>query len=146
MAYSATVTQSADGTVLTFTDTSTLSGSLVSRTLVISDQNGVVLDTVNMGASLIATYTISADGYFVFTETIIDGSGSRPVIVKYLSTAFYEITFANTISLSGCSCTPCDYADNSLYLYLASIRKSVGGFGVAAYDNINKANILISGN
>jgi len=146
MAYSATVTQSADGTSLTFTDTSTLSGGLVSRSLVITDQNGDVLDTVNMGSALIATYIIDADGYFTFTETLIDGTGPHTVVINYLSTAFYEIAFANTISLSGCSCAPCDYADNSYYLMQAAIRFALGGFGVAAATNITAANILISGN
>lgn len=146
MAYSATVTQSANGTTLTITDTSTLSGSLVSRNLIITDQNGDVLDTVNMGANPIATYTISKDGYFASTITLVDGAGSHTIIVNYLSTAFYEITFANTISLSGCSCASIDYADNSYLLMQAAIRFALGGFGVAAYNNIIAANILISGN
>jgi hypothetical protein len=145
MAYSATVTQSANGTVLTFTDTSTLSGSLVSRNLTITDQNGTVLDTVNMGSATVATYGIAGDGYFVFTEILVDGAGSHTITVNYLSTAFYEITFANTIAQL-LPCSICDYADQSYLFMQAAIRFALGGFGNAAYNNITLANKLISGN
>ncbi len=89
---------SAGVVTLTFTDTSTGVGTLVSRTLVITNANGVIVDTINMGSVLTADYDISADQYLTFTETIIDNTGTYTLIVNYISTSFFEYAFANAIA------------------------------------------------
>jgi hypothetical protein len=100
MAYSATISQL--GGIITFTDTSTISGSLVSRILIIKDPNDVVLATINMGVVLIATYTITSDQYLKFVETIVDGSGSHTVEEDYMSVYFYVTQFLAIMKQLGC--------------------------------------------
>lgn len=104
----AVITQSADALTLTFTDQSTGIGTLISRTLVITDSNGVVVNTIAMGASLTATQAITADVYYTFTETIVDNTGTLPAVVKnYSSIQFYNLAQAKLASVlnQGCNCT-----------------------------------------
>jgi hypothetical protein len=146
---SGNISQNFSGTVMTFTDTSTGVGTLVSRILTIQNANDVVLDTIDMGASLTATYDITADAWFKFTEQIIDETGTYTLTLTYLSTAFYENTFSNTIAQLGCDCNcgneDLTYADKGELFKAAALRFAAGGFGVAANNNIVAANIYISG-
>lgn len=89
---------------LTFTDTTTGVTGLVSRTLVITNPNNVILATINMGATLVATYPITSDQYLIFTETIVDNSGTSVGTVKYLSVVFYEYLFPQLVAAITSDC------------------------------------------
>lgn len=141
------VTQSADGTILTFTDQSSGIGTLVSRTLVITDSNNVVVSTTNMGATLTANQAITKDVFYTFTESIADNTGALPnVVVTYLSTAFYELIFAplaNKLSL-------CECVEKCLHLYKGEIAKSdaeqfaLRNIATLAQSNIDAANLFLT--
>lgn len=146
MAYSATVVADPSGSPLTFTDTSTISGSLVTKILVITDANGVVLATISMGALTTVTYGITADQYLTFTMTLTDSSGAHIVTVNFLSTTFYEIAFVNVIAQQGCSCN-CSYDSNinrAQNFKFAADYFALYGLGVAANNNILAANTFIN--
>jgi hypothetical protein len=87
----ATVTSSSDAATLTFTDNSTGIVTLVSRTLVVTDSNGNIVSTQNMGAAITATVGIFTDVYYSFVETIVDANGTYIVPVKFTSNQFYNI-------------------------------------------------------
>lgn len=145
---SGNITQSPNGNVLTFTDTSTGVGSLTSRTLVIFDPNGSVLANINMGSSLTATYDIVIDGWFSFVETIVDNTGTYVLTVNYLSAAFYQNAFANAVAAQ--NCPSCDYfnvffnLNRSQDSYAAAVRFFIGGFAIAAQTNILQANFYVA--
>lgn len=146
MAYSATVTQI--GTDLLFTDTSTISGSLVSKVLVISDANNVPLITVNMGSATTYNYTISADAFFIFTMTLVDGAGSHIVEKTFLSYWFFMQTFLNLVKTSCCGCLS-DSLYNKVnqatwFLDEAIWYAPLTGYGIQANTAIISANTLIN--
>lgn len=144
---SGNVSQSASGNILTFTDTSSGIISLVSRTLQIYDQNGVLLTTINMGASLTATYNITSDGYFQFVETIVDNTGTYILTKNYLSTAFTDNVIVNTLTQLGCSCSleSFNFIDIAYFFRFAALRLALGGFGVSAQANILAAFSIVTG-
>lgn len=146
---SGVVTQSANGGTLTFTDTGTY-GTVSSRELVIRDSDGEILDEIDMGASLTATYTITADIYASFELTVIDNTGTYTTTVNYLSTAFYDIVFANVIAQLGCNCNcgseQLTYADISQLYKSAAERYALSGLAPAAQNAITAANTIINGN
>ncbi len=144
---SGSVSQTPSGSVLTFTDTSTGVSGLISRILNIYDPNGILLSTVNMGATLTATYDISGDGYFQFIETIVDGTGTYVLTINYLSTAFTDNVIVNTLVQLGCSCSleSFNFIDIAYFFRFAALRLALGGFGVAAQANILAAYSVITG-
>jgi len=133
--------------LLTFLDASTGVGTLVSRTLNIYDSDSVLVDTVDMGAVLTATYGISADSYLSFVETIIDNTGTYIGTFNMETTVFFDITFVNTVAQLGCSCgsEQVNYIDISLLFRSAALILAAFGLGVAAQNNITAANTFISG-
>lgn len=139
------VTQSLDGRDLTFTDQSTGVGTLISRILVIYDADGDILTTINMGGTLTAPYDITADAYFSFVETIIDNTGTYTLIVNYLSTTFYEITYAPLANKLDC----CSCEEKCLNIYKSDIAKNVAelfasrSVAALAQSNIEDANALL---
>lgn len=145
---SGNITQSAGGNVLTFTDTSTGVGTLVSRTLSIYDPNGNLLQTINMGVSLTTTYNITTDAYFQFVETIVDNTGTYLLTINFLSTVFYQNAFSNAIA--GVTTYDSDFfgiisnLNLSQDYYQAANRFFIGGFGVSAQSMIQQANFYVS--
>lgn len=145
---SGNMSQSPSGTVLTFTDTTTGIGALTSRTLQIFDPNSLLLDTVDMGASLTDTYDITQDQWLSFVETIVDNTGTYILTVNYLSTTFYQNAFANAIAavpnvtddVFGTVWNLNLSQDN----YQAALRFFIGGFGVAAQNMITQANFYVA--
>lgn len=144
----ATISQSSDGTQVVFLDTTTGVVGLVSRTLSILDANGVLLQQINMGATLTATYVISTDLYLQFVEVIVDNSGTSTGQVNFLSTAFYELAFAPAIAAQIC---PCDdlfgvlYNLNQSNLYATAAQIfAERGIGPQAQAMITQANFLVS--
>lgn len=137
------------GTVtLTFTDTTTGVGTLVSRVLNIYDCNGVLLDTINMGAILTANYYITADMYLMFIETIVDNTGTYNGEVNFVSTSFYMSVYAPAVAAVQNYC--CDTfgkvsnlsnAQNNRY---AAVDMAVFGQGVVAQNLITEANFLVN--
>lgn len=140
------VTQSNDGTILTFTDETTGIGTLVSRILVITDSNNTVVNTINMGATLTGNQGITKDVFYTFTETIVDNTGTYTVIVTYLSTAFYEIVYAPLANKLDC----CSCVERCLNLYKGEISKSdaeafaLRNVATLAQSNIDAANIFLT--
>lgn len=143
-----TVTQSGDGTVLTYTDIGSY-GTVISRVLTIYDYDANVLATINMGASLTATYNITADGYFTFICEVFDDTGGPfTATVAYLSTAFFQIAFAPQIAAQ--ECPACDtfavfYNLNRAYLSeQAALIYASHGASVQAQNNITQANFYVN--
>lgn len=147
----ATITQSipVNGNVtITFTDTTTGISGLVSRTLVIKDDNGNTLDTISMGSNPVATYTLTADTYLSFTESIIDNSGLSVGNFTYLSDSFYQYNFS--MAVAGISSQCCDTFGILNNLYQAEVNRNAAiymatfGQGVNAQALITNANFLVS--
>lgn len=144
---SGTITQASSGSPLTFLDTSSGLGTVSSRTLTIFDGNGMQLAFIVMGASLTANFPITADGYFTFFEQIVDNTGTYTLTINYLSTAFYDITFVNTMAQLGCGCSleQFNYIDISQLFKAAAIRLFIGGLGASSQQAITAANQYITG-
>lgn len=135
---------------LTFTDTSTGVSSLVSRILNIYDSNGTpVVSPINMGATLTATYVTTTDKYLSFVEIIVDNTGTYPLTVNYLSTTFYQISFANAIAALpndfNCGSEQLTYIDISNLYAQAAERYALSALAPAAQNAINAANYFITG-
>lgn len=141
------VTQSAPGSVLTFTDTTTGLTAPIVRSLVVYDPNGTPIATP-VFSGLSATLDITADGWFSFVETIIDANGAYVLTINYLSTAFYQNAFANAIAAQPSVET--DYfavffnLNRSQDYYFASVRFFIGGFGIASQAAIQQANFYVN--
>ncbi len=133
---------------LTYTDTSTGVGTVISRTLVITDPNGVVLDTISMGSFLTAEYGVTSDQYLTFTETLVDNTGTYTHELNYLSTAFYDYQYPQTILdiYSVCSDTfgVLQNLSNSQLYYEAAEDAALFGQSVAAGTLITQANFLLT--
>jgi len=107
MAASGVISQSLSGNTLTFTDTSTGVGTITSRILTIYDSGGTLLDTIDMGAGLTATYGITSDVYLTFVLTLTnDAAETYTVTVNYISVRFYKNAQAALAALLSvpCSC------------------------------------------
>lgn len=132
---------------LTFTDTTEGVGTLVSRILTIYDDNGDMVDTINMGTNLTAQYQISQDVYLSFSETIIDNTGTYTGIVNDTSTAFYNFTFPPLVAaiLNDCDTFGQIYNLTRAELYKDSaITFGTFGLGVNAQQNITQANFYLN--
>lgn len=142
---SGNITQNPTGTPVTFTDTSSGVSGLVSRTLVITDANGNVLQTTNMGATLTAIYPLTKDLYLVFTETIVDNTGTYVLVKNYLSEVFYQIAFSNAIAIYGCNCQPsqCSIYDKAEQFKSAAEIFASRGLAPAAQSCMDAANKYI---
>lgn len=133
---------------LTFTDATTGLGTVSSRILVISDANGNILQTINMGSSLTATYSITQDIYASFVETIVDNTGTYTATVNYVSTAFYIYAYAPAVVSVSSEC--CDTFGTILRLYDAEDNKNAAvymaqfGQGVNSQALITQANFLVN--
>lgn len=140
------VTQDPSGSPLTFTDQTTGLGTIISRNLSIYDGNGNLLATINMGGSISTDLDITADGYFSFIEVIVDNTGTYTALVNYLSTAFYEITYAPLANKLDC----CGNEEKCINLYKGEICKSDAilfferGVAELAQSNIEAANLFLT--
>ena len=144
MPVSGTVTQSADGKTLTFTDTS--SGvSVTTRSLSIYDSNGDLLETINMGVSLTAEYDIATDVYLSFILTL---NGSLTAEVNFLSTRFYDLQALTLEEALNCTCKSakslCNDAVKAMMAKDWAETYFIFGQGVNAQRNITAANTLIA--
>ncbi len=142
---SAIVTQNnLSGSQLKWTDTGSY-GSVISRVLTIYDCNGELLQTVSLGSILIYAYDITADGFYQFVGTVVDGTGTFISTVDFVATGFYTAAYLNAFNGSQCGCTgiQCnlDIAEN---FYNASLRFNLAGNFVAAQANIVGANIYVN--
>lgn len=123
---------SLSGSPLVYTDTGTY-GTIVSRTLVISDYQGNVLETVNMGATLTYSYSITADNWYQFVCTVIDNTGTFVTTIYYVSTGFYWATYLAQFVATNCGCTGnnCNL-EISQSLLQAALRFNLAGQSGAA--------------
>lgn len=131
-----------------FLDESTGIGTLVSRTLNIYDYNNNLVDTVNMGATLTATYNVSADGYFSFQEIIVDNTGTYTGTFNFLCISFYVSLYAPAVAALTTYCGDLtgeiynqSNAQNNRY---AGLDMASFGQGVIAQQLITRANFLIT--
>lgn len=149
--FSATVSQSTpvNGVVtLQFLDTTTGLGTVSSRTLTIYDYNNVLLKTINMGTSTIATFQIQADGYYTFDESITDNTGTYIGEVAFLSTAFYIAAYVQSVASNATYCgdlfgTVFNQSRAQNYRY-AAIDMASFGQRVIAQELITQANFFIT--
>lgn len=148
VAVAGSVSISAGGTVLTFTDKSTGIIGLISRTLIINDPNGVPVASFNMGTNLTQTYTIAADGYFEFVETIVDSTGTYTLPVNITADGIYKAAYLNIIKQAGCSCN----CSNEIFMALfvgqlfdnAANWFGLFGQGVQSQNSVQAANTYIN--
>ncbi len=134
--------------VLTFTDASSgVVNPVTSRTLVITDPNGTVLDTISMGSSLTATYGVESDQWLLFSLTVIDADGTHTGETSYLSTAFYNYQYPQSIldvsSVCGDTFGVLQNLSNSQLYYTAAEDAALFGQAVAANTLIIQANFLL---
>lgn len=141
---SGSVSNNISGTLLTFTDTGSY-GTIISRTLVINDSNGVLLTTINMGANLTATYAITADAYLTFILTVVDNTGTFTATVNYLAYGIYIVSFLTKLANSGCGCTGnfCNVDIAEIFLSEAQ-NFALFGIGPSSQANITAANVYIN--
>ena len=152
--YSATVSQGVPSNgiaPLTYTDNSTGIVGLVSRILNVYDPNDVLLFTVNMGSNPVAVVNITADGYFSFQLTTVDGGGTHGptgCTTNFVSTSFYISVFPAEIANISTYCgnqtgqiLNYSNAQNNRY---AAVDAGVFGQGVLAQGLIVYANFLLN--
>ena len=138
------VTNSQDGKTLTYTDTGSYS-TIISRILTIYDANGVLLNTINMGATLVSTFGITADGYYTFICTVVDNTGTFTATVNFLAENIYIAAMLSFLAGLGCcnGCIPENVFIADLYAGGAEDSGSFG-FGPQAQQQITAANTLIN--
>jgi hypothetical protein len=116
-----TVSQSANCTTLTLTDTSNYTtndegwaiGSFLQRSFLIYDSNNNLIDTIVLGTSLTATYTLTQDEMLSATLSCTPPTG--PALLKtrsILSVCFLQLCFAELVANTDCGCG-CDGGGNS---------------------------------
>jgi hypothetical protein len=140
-AASFTVSQSADCTTVTFTDTSNYvtndegyaTSSFDTREFIISDSNYDVIDTIALtGGALTGSYALSADAWLSVDLSLTNASPSLDYSVTHsvLSTCFLELCFSELVAAteSGCACgcgggsCTCDNTQNDKVLLLQFIK------------------------
>lgn len=143
MAASATISAPISGSPLLFTDTSTDLPTITSRILTIYAADGTLLDTINMGASLTASYPITTDQWLRFVLTL--NVGAYSVTVDYLSENFYYNGLINHVK-SGCACsgnTLCADPAKAMLSDKAAVFYTTYGMAVNADTCIRAADALI---
>jgi len=120
------------GSPLNWNDTGSY-GTIVSRTLVITNSIGTVLETVPLGAALTYAFTITSDNWYCFTATIVDNTGTFTSVVYYLSTGFYWATYLQQFVSNNCGCNGqnCNLETSQLFLQ-AALRFNLAGASGAA--------------
>jgi hypothetical protein len=141
---SATVIHSnTSGSTLLWTDTGTY-GTITSRTLVISDAFGNVLQTVSLGVVLTYTYTITYDAFYKFVHTVVDSNGTWTYEVDWVAYGFYAAQYLSQVSASitngGYSIETNNYLDIAERFYSAAIRMNIAGNFITANNLIQAAN------
>lgn len=140
-AASFTVSQSADCTTVTFTDTSNYitndegyaTSSFDTRQFIVSDSNYDVIDTIALtGGALTGSYALSADAWLSVDLSLTNASPSLDYSVTHsvLSTCFLELCFSELVAAteSGCACgcgggsCTCDNTQNDKVLLLQFIK------------------------
>jgi hypothetical protein len=140
-AASFTVSQSADCTTVTFTDTSNYvtndqgyaTSSFDTREFIISDSNYDVIETIALtGGALTGSYALSADAWLSVDLSLTNASPSLDYSVTHsvLSTCFLELCFSELVAAteSGCACgcgggsCTCDNTQNDKVLLLQFIK------------------------
>lgn len=144
---SATVVQgSLTGSPLIWQDTGSY-GTLVSRTLVITDYLGNTVQTVNLGATLVYDFVISSDNWYAFTGTVIDNTGTWVSTVYFVSTGFYWQTYLAQFNDTNCGCVGnnCNLEESQLCLQ-AALRFNLAGLAGAAsaQNSIVAANFFVN--
>ena len=109
-----TVAQSADCTTYTLTDTSNYTtnnegytiNSFSNRSFLIYDSTNTLIDTINLGLNLTATYTLTQDEMLIIVLSCTPTSTGVAITKSHsvLSTCFLELAFAEIVSETECGC------------------------------------------
>ena len=147
---SGTVTSSANGLTLTFTDTGSGYGTVTSRTLTISNALGQIVQTYSMGTNLTQEFPVTADAYWSFVLTVINATPTPyTCTVIFLANGIYMAAYVNAIAQLGCSCDcgsdQLNYYDIAELYNISALRLALGGFAIAANNAIIAANTIITG-
>ncbi len=126
---------------LTFTDTTTGITGLSSKTLVITDPLGTVLDTISMGAGTTATYDITSDQWLRWVLTVVDANGTSTATVDYVSIAFYQSVFAPAVAALT-NLETCNIFGQAQNLSLAELNKNAA-LDMAQFGQAVQSNALI---
>lgn len=137
-AASFTVSQSADCTTLTFTDTSNYVtndegyaiSSFDTREFIISDSNYDVIDTISLtGSAVTGSYAISADAWLSVDLSLTNASPSLDYSTTHsvLSTCFLELCYSELVANTECGCScggscTCDSTQSNKVLLLEFIK------------------------
>lgn len=108
-----TVSQSADCTTLTFTDISNYTsndedwviGDFTDRKFLVYDSDGVLVDTIELGLLLSATYTLTVDQ--MLSVTLSCTPPAEAALLKthsVLSTCFLQLCYAELVANTECGC------------------------------------------
>lgn len=134
-----TVSQSADCTTLTLTDISNYTtndegwdiGDFTDRKFLIYDSDGVLIETLLLGALFVATYTLPKDK--MLSVTLSCTPPSLPAITKVrsvISTCFLQLCYAELVAKTDCGCesscggnsSGCNNVDNDKIKILQHIK------------------------
>jgi hypothetical protein len=141
---SGTVTASVpNGGIVTtlFTDTTTGISGLISKTLVITDTLGNVLQTTDMGVGTTATFPVTSDQWLRYTLTVVDNNGSSVAVVDYVVIAFYQSVFAPAVAALTNS-TTCNLFGQTTNLANAELNKNAA-LDMALFSQPVQSNALI---
>lgn len=122
------------GSQILYTDTGTYTG-VISRTLVISDYLGNVVQTVSMGGTTTYIFTITADAWYQFVCTVVDANSPPNWVttVYFTATGFFTAAYLNQYTANNCGCVTdnsnLEIANNA---YLAALRFNLAGVTAAA--------------
>lgn len=142
------VESSIGGLVLTFRDTGTGYGTIVSRTLTISDAYGIFVTSFSMGTNLTQAYDRTSDAYLQFVLVVVDNTGTYTCQVNIDAQGIYIASFLNAMVATGCSCksvNSCNLMKAELNIR-ASNYFSIPGLGPAAQYTLDAANIYVNAN
>lgn len=145
----ATVTQvNLTGSPLLWQDTGSY-GTIVSRTLVISDYLGNVITTQNLGTALNYQFVVTSDSWYSFVCIVVDNTSTFTSTVYYVSTGFYWNTYLAQFNATNCGCNGnnCNLELSQLSLQ-AALRFNLGGLpnAASAQKAIVAANFFVNQN
>jgi len=131
------VENSLTGGSIIYTDTGSY-GVVSSRILTIYNSAGTLLQTINMGSTLTATYTFPADVWLKFVCTVTDNvSGSPWVTTVYIvAQGYYWNAYLAQFNATNCGCqgNNCNLEKSQLSLQ-AALRFNLAGLAGAASAN-----------
>lgn len=141
MPISGKVSQSLDGTILTFEDDSTGLPTITSRILTIYGPTGTELEEIDMGSDLTAEYEITGDQWLRFVLNLNDGA--YETTVNFLAEGFYYKELINQSRGNCCSDSLCSNNAKAMISDKAALFYTQYSFAVNADTAIKAADAYI---